>query len=71
MKVLLVVTTYLIRDPRGSKLDFYRVRRILILIEEEQTYSRGELFYYKNEERNHVMLNSHQNLANQLNNYAK
>ena len=31
VKVLLVVTVHLARDPRGSKPDFYRVRRSLIL----------------------------------------
>ena len=38
VKVLPVVTAHLERDPRGSKLDFYRVRRSLILMEEEQIY---------------------------------
>jgi len=71
VKVLPVVTAHLERDPSSSKPEFYRVRRSLILMEGEQTYSRGELFYCRNEEINHVMLNSHQTLANQLNNYAK
>ena len=31
VKVLLVVTVYLTRDPRGSKPDLYRVRRSLII----------------------------------------
>ena len=64
VKVLPVVTAHLARDPRGSKLDFYRVKRSLILMEGEKTYSRGELFYCRNEESNHVILKSHQTLAN-------
>ncbi len=63
VKVLPIVTTHLARDPRGSKTDLYRVRRSLILKEGEKTYSRGVLFYCRNEESNHVMLNSHQTLA--------
>lgn len=40
-------------------------------MEEEKIYFKGELLYCSNEENNYVTLNSHQTLANQLNNYAK
>lgn len=70
VKVLPIVTAHLARDPRGYKLDFYRVKRSLILMEEEKIYSKGELLHCSNAENNHVMLDSHQMLANQLNNYA-
>jgi len=52
VKVLPVVTAHLARDPRGSKLNFYGVRIRLILMEGEQTYSRGKLIYRINEENN-------------------
>lgn len=52
VKVLLVVTAHLARDPWGSKPDLYRVRRRLILMVEEKIYSKGELLYYSNQENN-------------------
>jgi len=36
VRVLPVVTAHLERDPRGSKPNFYRVRRSLILMEGKQ-----------------------------------
>ena len=52
VKVLPIITAHLERDPRGSKQDFYRVKRSLILMEEEQIYPKGELLYCRNEEIN-------------------
>ena len=52
VEVLPIVTVHLARDPRGSKPDFYRVKRSLILMEEEKIYSKGELFYCSKEENN-------------------
>jgi len=52
VRVLPVVIAYLERDHRGSKLDFYRVRRSLILMKGEKIYSKGELLYCRNEEKN-------------------
>lgn len=37
VRVLPIVTSHLVRDSRGSKIDFYRVRRSFILMEEEKT----------------------------------
>ena len=71
VKVMPVVIAHMRRDPKGSKSDFYRVRRSLILMEEKQIYSKGELLYCNKEANNHVVKKSHHTLANQLNNYAK
>ena len=52
VKVLPVVTIHPERDPRGSKSNFYRVRRSLILRWKKRKSILRELLYCINEENN-------------------
>ena len=50
----LLSLVHLARDPRGSKPDFYRVRRSLILWWKKRKFILRELLYYNNEENNNM-----------------
>lgn len=71
VKVLPIVTTYLARDPRGSKPDFYRVRGSLIILWKKRKPILRESYSTTVMKKTICNAKSQPNLTNQLNNYAK
>ena len=71
VKVLPVVTVYLTRDPRGSKPNFYKVRRSLSLWWKKSKPILRESDSTAAMKKSTCNDKPHHNLTNQLNNYAK